>query len=257
MSETVLLNYENDVATVTLNRPEQLNAMNEELLIDLQEKLDKVQRSEAKILVVTGNGKAFSAGGDMKMMLQASGPDTFNDVMSKIRDIVLTLYQMPKITISALNGATAGLGLSIALASDYVIAKSDAKVAMNFIGIGLIPDGGGHFFMEQRVGTVKAKQLIWEGKTLTAKEAEQLQLIDLSTDEDLNQVVNGYVHKLKHAPILAMIESKGILNSQQISKLKAILDSETNGQLSMRQTEDHQEGVQAFLNKRQPQFTWK
>ncbi|MDQ0352178.1 enoyl-CoA hydratase/carnithine racemase [Alkalibacillus filiformis] len=254
MSETVLLNYENDVATVTLNRPEQLNAMNEELLVDLKEKLGEVQRSEAKILVITGNGKAFSAGGDMKMMLQASGPDAFNDVMSKIKEIVLTLYQMPKVTISALNGATAGLGLSIALASDYVIAKSDAKVAMNFIGIGLIPDGGGHFFMEQRVGIVKAKQLIWEGKTLTAKEAEQLELIDLATDLELNEVVEGYVKQLKQAPILAMIQSKEILNGEQVSKLRSILEAETNGQLSMRQTEDHQEGVQAFLNKRKPQF---
>ncbi|GAA0452302.1 enoyl-CoA hydratase [Alkalibacillus silvisoli] len=257
MSETVVLSYDNDVATITLNRPEQLNAMNQELLHALKEQLEEVQRSDAKILVLKGSGKAFSAGGDMKMMLQASDPEAFQDVMNTIKSIVLTLYQMPKVTISALNGAAAGLGLSIALACDYVIAKANAKVAMNFIGIGLIPDGGGHFFMEQRLGTVKAKQTIWEGETLTAKQSEAMNLIDLATDNDLDEVVNGYIQQLKQAPILAMIESKEILNSQQVVKLKSILEAETNGQLSMRQTEDHQEGVQAFLNKRNPEFVWK
>ncbi|RPF57052.1 enoyl-CoA hydratase [Aquisalibacillus elongatus] len=251
--KTVFVHREGPVTTIKLNREDHLNAMDVELLNELAEVLEEVQNDESNIVVLTGKGKAFSAGGDMKTMLQSSDPKAFEDVMQKIKRVSTLFFTMPKITISALNGAAAGLGLSIALAADYVIAKEDAKVAMNFIGIGLIPDGGGHFYMEQRVGSVKAKQLIWEGQMMTAKEAKPLGLVDVVC-ENLDSTLSGYLTKLSQAPLLAMIESKKIINNEQLPHLEEILDQETKGQAKMRQTEDHKEGVDAFLNKRKPEF---
>ncbi|WP_411954694.1 enoyl-CoA hydratase [Alkalibacillus sp. S2W] len=257
MSNLVLLTEEDHVTTITLNRPEQMNALNEEMLSALAERLNEAFHNDSKIVVLEANGKAFSAGGDLNMMVNSDAGGDFENIMNTIEDIVLTLYQMPKITIAALKGSAAGLGLSLTLACDYVLAKSDAKVAMNFIGIGLIPDGGGHFFMQQRIGTVRAKQIIWEGKRLEADEAKGLGLIDFVINSDMDQVVNQYIDKLKKSPILAMIESKMIYHQQTIDQLKSFLAAETKGQTNMRQTSDHQEGVDAFLNKRHPNFTWE
>ncbi|MGM8216039.1 enoyl-CoA hydratase [Bacillaceae bacterium W0354] len=251
--DSVLVNYDGIVATVTLNRPEQLNAMNEQLLKELNEKLNEVRNSDAKIVVLTGAGRAFSAGGDLNMMLKADSPDSFGEIMSSIKEIVTTFYSMPKITIAKINGAAAGLGLSLALAADYTIASTHAKIAMNFIGIGLIPDGAGHFFMEQRLGTAKAKHMIWEGKMMVATEAKEIGMID-EVAENIDEAVKLLTDKLSNAPILAMIETKRVLHSQHLPTLKSVLETETKGQLAMRQTSDHKEGVQAFLEKRKPNF---
>ncbi|MET3683916.1 enoyl-CoA hydratase/carnithine racemase [Alkalibacillus flavidus] len=257
MSNLVLLHEEDGVTTITLNRPEQVNALNEEMLNVLATKLKEASENDSKIIVLQGNGKAFSAGGDLNMIASADNDNAFSDIMNIIEQIVLTLYQMPKITIAALNGSAAGLGLSLALGCDYVLAKSDAKIAMNFIGIGLIPDGAGHFMMQQRVGTVRAKHLIWEGKKLEANEAKGIGLIDFVITSDLDQSVKQYTDKLKNSPILAMIQTKTIYHQQQLDELKSILAAETTAQTAMRKTNDHHEGVDAFLNKRQPDFKWE
>src|SRR5690625_134934 len=194
--ENVLVHYSNKVATITLNRPDQLNAMNEALLKDLHEALEEDKKSEAQIVVLTGAGRAFSAGGDMKMMLNSDSPESFKNVMEAIKQIAISFYSLPKITIAKINGAAAGLGLSLALAADYIIAKSDAKVAMNFIGIGLIPDGAGHFLMEQRLGTHMAKQTIWEGKVMIASEAMERGIIDQAVEGDLDDVIEKQINDL-------------------------------------------------------------
>ncbi|GEL78607.1 enoyl-CoA hydratase [Tenuibacillus multivorans] len=256
MGETVQVKQKGPVTTITLNRPDQLNAMDEQLLEELAEILQQVEQDESKIVVLTGAGRAFSAGGDMKTMLQSDDPEGFKRVMEIIKKVSTTFYALPKVTIAAINGAAAGLGLSLALAADYVVAQEDAKIAMNFIGIGLIPDGGGHFYMEQRLGTVKAKQAIWEGQTMMAQEAEAIGLIDVTTDE-LKEDLEEHLVKLQHLPLQAMIETKRILNYKQLPLLEEVLDLETKGQSKMRQTHDHEEGIQAFLDKREPNFKGK
>ncbi|MGP4071515.1 enoyl-CoA hydratase [Piscibacillus sp. B03] len=253
MGNTINIVREGAVTTITLNRPDHLNAMDVKLLTELNDELQKIKDDDSKIVVLTGEGRAFSAGGDMKTMLQNSDPEGFKDVMNIIKSVATTFYSLPKVTISALNGAAAGLGLSVALAADYVIANEDAKVAMNFIGIGLIPDGGGHFFMEQRLGPVKAKQTIWEGKMMSAKEAQTLGIVDIATDQ-LEAALGQYLNKLQQAPLQSMIQSKMIINNKQLPLLEEVLDQETRGQAKMRQTHDHKEGIDAFLNKREPQF---
>lgn len=142
-AESVVVKYEGRVATIMMNRPEVLNALDEPTLKELLAKLKEVAESSVHIVVLCGNGRGFSAGGDIKSMLSSNDESKFESIMNTISEIVVTLYTMPKLVISAIHGPTAGLGLSIALTADYVLADVSSIIAMNFIGIALIPDGGG------------------------------------------------------------------------------------------------------------------
>ncbi|WP_246938879.1 enoyl-CoA hydratase [Bacillus pinisoli] len=255
MAETVLLEQKEGVITLTLNRPEAYNSLDVPMLKSLLEALSKAAQMEENILILKGSGKGFSAGGDIKSML-SSFDTPFESIMEIIGQVVTALYEMPKLTISAIHGAAAGLGLSVALACDYVIAEKNAKVAMNFIGIGLVPDGGGHFFMQQRLGEKKARTTIWEGKTLAADEAYSIGMIDEITD-DLAGAVQAKVTEWTAKPVQAMIATKLIYVSSQIEQLKKTLELETMYQGKMRKTADHQEGIRAFLEKRNPNFQGK
>jgi 2-(1,2-epoxy-1,2-dihydrophenyl)acetyl-CoA isomerase len=253
--EPVLLTFSNQLAILELNRPDSLNAMNEQMLTELLAKLKEVEESDAHILLITGKGRGFSAGGDIKTMLSEENHEKFPNIMETIKQLIVTLYSLPKIVIAAIHGPAAGLGVSFALASDYVIATKDARLAMNFIGIGLIPDGGGHFFLEKRLGEVKAKQLIWEGKPMSAEEAFRLGLVD-EIVEDANEI-HEKIAQWQKKPIQAMIETKKIYTELNKDRLLQVLHLETIGQQKMRQTEDHREGVRAFLEKRKPNFVGK
>jgi enoyl-CoA hydratase/carnithine racemase len=250
--ETVVLTIDQNKAILELNRPQALNAMDVQMLGELVEALRAIKESEADIVVIRGRGRGFSAGGDIKTMLAADDPSQFQTVMKTIQEMIMLLYTMPKITVSLIHGPAAGLGFSFALASDCLIATKDARLAMNFIGIGLIPDGGGHFFLAQRVGTAKAKQIIWEGKPMDANEALQLGLVDfvVENEEQAEQIIAS----LQTKPLQAMIATKMLYAEQTKADLLRVLDLETDAQQRMRQTEDHREGVRAFLEKRQPVF---
>ncbi|MTH54591.1 enoyl-CoA hydratase [Bacillus mangrovi] len=254
---TVNVAYEGRIARVEMNRPDVLNAMDTVMLNELLAAFKEVRESKADVLVLSGAGRGFSSGGDIKSMLSNMDASAFPEVMKTISKMVLELYTMPKLTISAIHGAAAGLGFSLALACDHVMAHETAIVSMNFIGIGLIPDGGGHFFMEKRLGETKAKQMIWEGKRLGAEEALRLGLIDQMVPGDLRAAVEEKASEWLEKPVAAMIETKGIYTSRSAGILEAVLSMETSSQYKMRQTEDHQEGISSFLEKRQPQFTGK
>ena len=151
-------------------RQDGMDRMNEKMLEELNEALRVAEESESLLLLVRGSGKGFSAGGDIKMMLSSGDQDISARVIDTISEIAVKLYSMPKMTTAAVHGAAAGLGLSLALSCDHVLVEKEAKLAMNFIGIGLVPDGGGHFFLERRIGETAAKELIWSGKKLTGAE---------------------------------------------------------------------------------------
>lgn len=253
--QTVIVTYIERTAVVELNRPEAMNAMNEEMLHELAKVLKEITyKDEIDIVILKGKGKAFSAGGDIKMMLSSDVTEGFDNIMDCISDIVTSLYLMPKLTICAVHGAAAGLGLSVALATDYIIAEPESKLAMNFIGIGLIPDGGGHFFLERRLGEVKAKELIWEGRVLSAQQAYEKDLIHEIASIPLEQAVEKKRQIWLNSPTKAMIKTKKILSEQNRPTLLKILEIEKNAQMKMRETKDHKEGVQAFLKKRKPKF---
>jgi enoyl-CoA hydratase/carnithine racemase len=258
LTNTLNVEVTGRVATIQFNRPESLNSINIEMIKELASNLKEISNSDViDIVVFTGNERAFSSGGDIKTMLnQKVNENDFSSVMDNISELVVTINSLPMLTISAISGAAAGLGLSLALATDYIIADENSKLAMNFIGIGLIPDGGAHFFLEKRMGENKAKQLIWEGKTLSAEEAHKLNLVH-EVAADYKEALEAKIEDWLNKPIKAMIKTKKILAEKNRPQLLKILELEKNGQYAMRQTKDHQEGIAAFLEKRKPKFTGK
>lgn len=258
ITEKVNVEINGRVATVEMNRPDTLNALDMELLRELTYRLKEIcSIDEVDIVVLTGNGRVFSAGGDIKSMLFLHDKNEFLSIMDCINELIMTLYSIPKLTISAVNGAAAGLGLCLALATDYIIADHSSKLAINFIGIGLIPDGGGHFFLEKRLGEMKAKQFIWDGKIIEAKEALELGLIQEIAEENLQEALDARISDWLQRPIQAMIKTKKILAEKNRPQLLKILELEKHGQQKMHETYDHKEGIQAFIEKRPPRFLGK
>lgn len=258
LTGTVNVVVQGRVARVEMNRPESLNALDQGMIRELGVKLKEVSTNDdIDIVVLTGSGRAFSSGGDIKSMLSEGDESDFLPIMESLSDLVVALYCLPKLTISAIHGAAAGLGLSLALATDYIIADKSSKLAMNFIGIGLIPDGGAHFFLERMLGEDKAKHLIWEGKVQTAVEAKLNGVIHEVAENGLEDALNSKIEEWLNKPVQAMIRTKKILAENNRPDLLKILELEKYGQLKMRQTRDHAEGIAAFLEKRKPNFTGK
>lgn len=258
VTDKVNLQVNGRVATIELNRPEALNAMDMDVIKGLVCKLKEISESdEIDILVIRGKGKAFSAGGDIKTMLSNMNEADFFPVMDYISELIITLYSLPKLTISAVSGAAAGLGFSLALATDYIIADETSKLAMNFIGIGLIPDGGAHFFLEKRLGETMAKQVIWDGKMLSADEAYKMGLIQEVAEGSLQETLEERVQDWLSRPVQAMIKTKKIMAEKNRPQLLKVLELEKYGQQKMRETLDHREGIRAFLEKRKPKFKGK
>ncbi|MFV4876270.1 enoyl-CoA hydratase [Bacillus velezensis] len=242
------------IAEIVLNRPDSYNALNEQMLRELENACVMAADSEALIVLLRGEGRGFSAGGDIQMMTSDHDSGEYERLMKMIESITLTLYDMKKIVIAAIHGAAAGLGLSFALCADVVLAEENARLAMNFIGIGLVPDGGGHYLLMRRVGEIEAKKLIWSGEKLPAEKAVRLKLADGLFSGGPSEGAQPYIDRLLHAPLSAMIETKAIYQSLHISRLKDVLSLERKAQENMRKTDDHKEGIRAFLDKRTPQF---
>ncbi|KHD84579.1 enoyl-CoA hydratase [Heyndrickxia ginsengihumi] len=252
--ETLQFEVKNEVVYLYFNRPESLNAVNMKMVHELSDVLKTITLDETiKIVVVSGLGNAFSAGGDIKEMLSLHGENVFTKYMEQINEAVNTLTNLPKLTIAAIKGPATGLGLSLALAADYIISDVNSKLAMNFIGIGLVPDGGGHYLLQRRVGQEKAKKLIWEGNILSPSEALEIGLID-ELSQEIEQSVEDKISNWKTKPLLAMIKTKKIYSELNRPIFNKSLELEKRAQWKMRQTKDHYEGIQAFVEKRQPYF---
>ncbi|MDE4084128.1 enoyl-CoA hydratase [Planococcus maritimus] len=259
MYQTIMLKKEGRLAYLVLNRPDSMNAMNAKMMGELADCFESLKNDHSvHVLIIHGAGRAFSAGGDIKEMVNPDNPMDIDAVMEDVSRLAKALYTLPQVTIAAVHGASAGLGFSMALACDYVVAEESSKLAMNFIGIGLIPDGGGHFFLKERVGVPRAKQLIWAGQVLKAHDALAKGLIEEVTAEGRGlEQAEKYAHELLAAPVAAMLRSKEILHGLKLSELDEVLAGEAAGQSAMRKTADHLEGIQAFVEKRTPAFKGK
>lgn len=256
MYETLILSKQGRTAELVLNRPGSMNAMNAKMMKELADCFESLlQDRTVQVLLIRGEGRAFSAGGDIKEMMDPNNPMDIEVVMKDVSRLAKALYTLPQITVAVVHGASAGLGFSMALACDHVIAEENSKLAMNFIGIGLVPDGGGHFFMKERVGVPKAKEIIWAGQTLKAHDALAKGLIEEVTAEGRSmEHAEAYAESVLGSPVKAKLASKHILHQMKIGELEKVLEMEAAAQSAMRKSADHLEGIQAFVEKRKPEF---
>lgn len=249
----VKFHRENGTSIITLNRPDRYNALDFDTLDQLYDTLIEVKNNEDPVVIITGEGKAFCSGGDITMMTEMD-ESNFDQFMNLIENITTTLYLLPKIVIVAVNGSAAGLGMSLALNSDYIVANDRAKFGMLFAGIGLFPDGGGHFFLKERIGTHRAKQFIWSMEQIEGLKAKELGIVDIVTEEDAKTEAKLLAFKILQSPLKAIIQTKLVFHESQKDDLIEYLRKEKIGQLKLAKTKDHLEGIQAFLEKRKPTF---
>jgi 2-(1,2-epoxy-1,2-dihydrophenyl)acetyl-CoA isomerase len=261
MSEEVILtNVADKVATLTFNRPDKLNALSRDLIFQSIELLKEWGR-DPKIgaIVVTGAGRAFCAGGDVSMMArEGDAPQTLEEQVDGLRqaqELSWLLYNIPKVTIAAVNGFAMGAGLGVCLACDLRIASDQAKLGTAYAKVGFGGDFGTTWLLARYAGAPKAKELFFLGDIIDAQEAHRLGLINrVVKHESLNEQVTEIASRIANGPLTSYRYMKANVNLAMNTDFRTLLDREAETHLRCGMTEDHQEGVRAFMEKRQPNF---
>lgn len=263
MSEKVLYELDGAVAIITLNRPESLNALDPEALDLLAETGERAAAdAEARAVVITGSGRAFSAGGDVKGMAagNASGERQRGlvdrvDVLRRQEEISRLLHEMPKPTIAAVNGVAAGAGMSIALAADIRIASDQARFTTAFAKVAFSGDFGGTWLLQRLVGPAKARELYFLSPMLSAQEALELGLLTRVVPHDsLMDEAMAMARQLAAGPTLAFARMKENFNLGATGTLAETLQREAENMVASGRTEDHIGAARAFVEKREPTF---
>jgi len=257
---SITTQIKNNLATITLNRPEVFNSFNREMALSLQKALDDcAANQEVRAILLTGSGKAFCAGQDLKEVtnpelnpgFKAILEEHYNPIISKIRNI-------EKPVVAAVNGVAAGAGANIALACDVVIASEEASFIQAFSKIGLIPDSAGTFFLPRLIGFQKASALMMLGDKVPAVEAEKLGMVyKVFSVETFMEEAKKIAETLSQMPTHGLALTKRALNASMLNNLEEQLALESKYQIEAAQTKDYSEGVNAFMEKRKPTFTGK
>lgn len=253
--EHLLVEKLGPVLSLTLNRPESLNAFSPEMILGLTNTILEAQNDDdVQVIVLSGSGRSFSAGGDVKTMGQA-GPTQVYDHVGKLNQLILTMKNLEKPIIAAVHGFAAGAGVNLALACDLIVAAEDSKFALSFSQVGLVSDGGGSYFLPKLIGPHLAKQFFFSAEPIPAERLYQLGVINaLIPLEKLQEETTKLALKLAHGPGRAYGKLKKLIDHSLTSTLEEILEEERLTQVLMVQTEDHKEGVTAFKEKRKPAF---
>jgi 2-(1,2-epoxy-1,2-dihydrophenyl)acetyl-CoA isomerase len=254
-NEHLLVSQSSAVLSLTLNRPESLNAFSAQMISGLKEAIQFAKvNSDIRVVTISGAGRSFSAGGDVKGMGSGS-PVGVYDHIGKLNELVLQMRDLEKPIIAAVHGFAAGAGFNLALASDIIYAADDSKFVLSFSKVGLISDGGGLYFLPRLIGPYKAKELLFNAEPIGAKEAHQLQIVNqIFPAEQLEYEVMNYAKKLAKGPGKAYGLIKKIADQSLTSSLPEILEQERVTQAMVATSEDHKEGVNAFKEKREPLF---
>jgi 2-(1,2-epoxy-1,2-dihydrophenyl)acetyl-CoA isomerase len=253
---SVLFQIKEGVAKITLNRPEKYNSFNREMALLLQKKLDDCATDKnIRAIYLTGNGKAFSAGQDLSELLGENPPGLEIILSEHYNPIVKKIRYLPKPVICAVNGVAAGAGANIALACDIVLATQSASFIQAFSKIGLIPDTGGSFTLPRLIGLQKASALMMLGDKVEAAEAERMGMIyKVFSDEIFEQESLKIAEMLSTMPTKGLAYTKEALNASLNNSLEQQLQKEDELQYKAGQTFDYNEGINAFVEKRQPVF---
>lgn len=251
---------EDGVATLRLNRPEAANAMSVEMFDSFLEALPRLGRDPAvRAIVITGTGRSFCAGGDVKALKGRAGQMPFEqryDELQRKQGAALALHESPKVTIAAINGSAAGAGLVLALACDLQIATAGARLAPSFAGVGFAGDFGGSYFLSRLVGPARALEFYLLNEKISAQEAfERGLLTRVTPDETFAEEVRALALKMASGPTTAFRYMKRNFRVAQHGTLAEVLAAEAQHQVRLSETVDHAEAIAAFLEKRQPAFT--
>jgi 2-(1,2-epoxy-1,2-dihydrophenyl)acetyl-CoA isomerase len=245
------------IATITLNRPEVYNALNDEITFELQDAIKAVAKDQkVRVVVLTGSGKAFCSGQDLKAGAGQGKRSFIDSLQKRYNPLILGMRNLSKPIICRLNGVAAGAGCSLALACDIIVASEEASLIEVFVNIGLVPDSGSSYFLPRLVGMAKAFELCSMGNKVSAKEALALGLVNkVTTVGELDAAVQHYTDYFAAAPTKAIGLIKKMLNKSATADLEAMLEYEAYLQEIAGATADHREGVNAFLEKRKPNFS--
>ena len=258
-THSILLEVNDNIAFITLNRPEKLNAFNRDMALLLQNKLDECASSHAiRCVFIKGAGKAFCAGQDLAEVTDPNGPGMEKILSEHYNPIITRIRNMPKPVVAAVNGVAAGAGANIALACVIVVAIETATFIQAFSKIGLIPDSGGTFFLPRLIGFQRASALMMLGESITAKEAAQMGMLYKVFSTDLFEEESEQIAKtVAQMPTTALAYIKHALNYSAFNNLEEQLQLEDEYQQRAALTHDFKEGVEAFIQKRKPLFTGK
>lgn len=260
MYEHILVTESEGILTITLNRPDKLNAFIGHMRRDLADALEHAgSERSVRVVIVTGAGRAFCAGGDVEFMaglMERRESEEFARILGAGRRVILAIRQMTKPVIAAVNGVAAGAGCNLALACDLRVASTDASFTQSFIKIGLQPDWGGTFFLPRLVTPNKACELFFLGETIRAEEALRLNLVNqVVAPAELESATQQLAERLRSAPPLALAAAKQAIYSSEAHELETVLRHETESQIRLFESDDGHEGVRAFLEKRDARFT--
>ncbi len=254
--DSILFEVQNAVATITLNRPDKLNSFNREMALLMQEKLDICQNDASiRAVYLTGAGKGFCAGQDLAEVVDPNGPGMQRILSEHFNPLVTRIRKLDKPILAAVNGVAAGAGANIALCCDIVVATESASFIQAFSKIGLIPDSGGTHSLPRLVGWQKASALMMLGDKVSAQEAERMGMIyKVCSNESFVEETKKMVATLAAMPTKALAFTKQALNMSYTTTFVEQLQDEDVLQQKAASTNDFKEGVQAFMEKRAPNY---
>jgi enoyl-CoA hydratase/carnithine racemase len=264
--ESIIVEKENRITTITLNRPEKLNALNMTMRWEILRATQEAAKDlDTNVLVFTGAGKGFCSGGDVEDMAAKKFQSPLADPSLKVKSpqdlgnlIVIMIRQMPKPVIASVNGVAAGGGCNLALACDIRIGSDKARFGQVFVRRGLHPDWGGTFFLPHLVGPSKACELIFTGEVIDALEAEKIGLLNKRVpQEKLAETTREFALKLANGAPIPMGLAKRAIYKAMETDLSSMLEYELYAQRICIESEDYREGIKSFLEKRQPEFKGK
>ena len=252
---SILFEIKNAIAFITLNRPEKYNAFNREMALLMQERLEECKSKEVRCVYITGAGKAFSSGQDLEEVVDPKGRMVTNILAEHYNPIIRHIRRLEKPVVAAVNGVAAGAGANIALTCDVVVATYSASFVQAFSKIGLIPDSGGTYILPRLIGWQKASALMMLGEKVPSEEAERMGMIYRVFPDDVfeHEAVNIAI-TLARMPTKGLALTKQILNTSMVNNYDDQLHDEELFQERAGNTGDYKEGVQAFLEKRKPNF---
>lgn len=260
MYEHILVAEAEGITTITLNRPDKLNAFIGHMRRDLAEALEHAGSDRAvRVVIITGAGRAFCAGGDIAFMaelMERHDSDEFERILGAGRRVITAIRSMTKPVIAAVNGPAAGAGFNLALACDLRIASSNATFSQSFVKIGLHPDWGGSYFLPRLVSPNKACEMFFLGDPIDANEALRLNIVNqVVAPEELETATLQLAERLRAAPPIAIASAKQAIYTSGGADLDEMLRYETEAQMRCFESDDAHEGVHAFFEKRDPRFT--